>query len=785
MSEQASGQLVIGRWRVDVSSGEISDGRQRVTLRPREMDVLRVLARADGAIVSVEDLLRDAWHGTLVSNDALYFAISQLRKALDNGESSQSIIETVPKRGYRLTVAVSDIAPATTGSPGVDRAGWFVRFTRRRALAGAIVLAVLVAAVWRPGTELPDAPAANSIAVMPFVDLTPASDHTYFSDGITEEILNGLARVPGLQVAARTSSFVFKDQPADVVEIGRALGVASLLEGSVRRDGDRMRIAVQLIDARTGFQLWSESYDREVSNVFALQNEISQRIIGALQPALLAGVHHDAHPAARTPHPGALDLYLLGLEQQRRNSFNSLRRAVQHYRDALAIDPSFAHTGVALADTQLQLLEIGASVDRQLVDDAEALVADALASDPGNSDAHRVLGQAHWLKGRADEARASFEQALQLSPSNSIALVSLAELHAQSGRISDARAALERALRIDPLGDDVLLKLGHVHWSENRLEDARATWVRGTEIHPRNPMFPAMLGMLQVLGLGELAGGLQNFLQAAALDPADYEIAAYVAMSYLSLDMPEAARPWIDRAVRQAPLAASSPALESAWLAHAGDTAAAASLSANMLAEPRLVYRGHKLLWETHYVLAMAGLLDEGKSAEALQLLKRNAAMRAGRQPESLASTDEVPDLHPNATRLQLSFANAYRAAGQHEHAVAMLEQVKRPEAGMQPLSKRGPGLHLLDAEIRALRGDSDGALDLLEQVAEIGPVFNWQVMIAANSSFDDIRATERFNEVLDTLEATAALQRQRLPAAAAVSPRQVATRFPAPGLAR
>ena len=161
---------------------------------------------------------------------------------------------------------------------------------------------------------------------MPFIDLTPETDYTYFSDGITEEILNRLTRIQGLRVAARTSSFTFKDSSADVIEIGRSLGVANLLEGSVRKEGDRVRIAVQLIDATTGFQLWSDSYDRQLTSVFEIQNEISRRVADALEITLASNGVGD-----RADHPASADVlddYLLGLEALRTQTFESLARAV-------------------------------------------------------------------------------------------------------------------------------------------------------------------------------------------------------------------------------------------------------------------------------------------------------------------------------------------------------------------------------------------------------------------------------------------------------------------------
>lgn len=260
------------------------------------MDLLVYLAQHQRAVVTTDDIIKDVWAGVAVTNDSLYFSMSQLRKALDDDESAGSIIETLPKRGYRLLVPVEFPADAPaeeamTATPAPVHAAVIAEARPRGRSTlwlglGAIALVMILVGAINGFDDAPaqidaatTSPAVNSIAVMPFVDLTPETDYTYFSDGITEEILNRLTRIKGLRVAARTSSFSFKHKESDIVEIGRALGVTSILEGSVRKEGDRVRISAQLIDATTGFQLWSNSYERELSSVFAIQNEISRRII--------------------------------------------------------------------------------------------------------------------------------------------------------------------------------------------------------------------------------------------------------------------------------------------------------------------------------------------------------------------------------------------------------------------------------------------------------------------------------------------------------------------------
>lgn len=170
---------------------------------------------------------------------------------------------------------------------------------------------------------------------MPLIDLSPETDYTYFSDGITDEILNRLARVQGLLVAARTSSCAFKNSEASIKEIGDALGVGTILEGSVRKDAGRVRVSVQLINTDTGFQLWSETYERELSSVFAIQNEISRHIADALELTLTGDAADTESVELLVSNPRVVDEYLMGVESLRTYSFDSIRQAIRHFENVL------------------------------------------------------------------------------------------------------------------------------------------------------------------------------------------------------------------------------------------------------------------------------------------------------------------------------------------------------------------------------------------------------------------------------------------------------------------
>ena len=261
------------------------------------------------------------------------------------------------------------------------------------------------------GTALPD---QGSIAVLPFVDMSPAGDQEYFSDGITEELLNVLAQIDGLRVAARTSSFQFKGKNLDVREVGDRLGVRTILEGSVRKADDQVRITAQLIDATNGFHLWSDAYDRELRNVFAVQDEIAGAIVDALKLQLLAP---PVTVAIGPADPEAHDAYLLGLHDFHSRSESSLRRAIEHYGRAIELDPSFSAAHAALALTWAVLPYYSPVPPREAFANAEAAARRALEIDARIAQAHTTLAYVRanrdWdLPGAAE----IYRQALALNP---------------------------------------------------------------------------------------------------------------------------------------------------------------------------------------------------------------------------------------------------------------------------------------------------------------------------------------------------------------------------------
>jgi TolB-like protein/DNA-binding winged helix-turn-helix (wHTH) protein len=293
-----------GEYTLDLKRGALLRNGANVKLRPKSFAVLRLLIERHGQLVTKDELLKAVWGRVVVTDGAICQCLIDIRRAL--GDESQQIVRTVPRRGYIFdshVVESEDAAPADSeeAPPAASLQTHGRQFLRRGFLLSATVAALIVLTIgwsvwWGVNTRLSDAVALlhasvlqaprNSIAVLPFVDLSPEQDQQYFSDGVSEEILNLLAQTPDLQVVARTSSFSFKGRNVDIAEIAAKLDVAHVLEGSVRKSGNRLRVTAQLVDGASSAHLWSETYERELQDAFAVQSEIAARITEALKVTL-------------------------------------------------------------------------------------------------------------------------------------------------------------------------------------------------------------------------------------------------------------------------------------------------------------------------------------------------------------------------------------------------------------------------------------------------------------------------------------------------------------------
>ena len=382
--------------------------------------------------------------------------------------------------GTTAELAAALDAPATTGR--TSRARW-----RSRALvAGGLVATLVGAAVALGGrtTQRHDDAGPASAAVLPFVDLSPSKDQEYFSDGLTDELITSLSKIEGLRVAGRTSSFQFKGRNPDVRDVGRRLGVGAVLEGSVRRAGDRLRVNAQLVSAHDGYQLWSESYDRNPEDVFAVQEEIARAIVAALRVRL--GAATDSALGARpTKDLDAYDLYLKGRFAWNQRTGASLHQAASWFGQAVARDSGFTRAWAGLADSYLLLPAY--TGERQ--EDAWARARDAarraLAADPALADAHTSMAYGTMLyEWDWAGAEASFRRAIAANPNYPTAHHWYADFLTGRGRLDEALEQMQEARRLEPLSLIINAELAWVYYVMQRPAEAEAQIRQTLQLDP-------------------------------------------------------------------------------------------------------------------------------------------------------------------------------------------------------------------------------------------------------------------------------------------------------------
>ena len=451
-AQEASSVVQIGEWAVHPALDSISRGTETQKLEPRAMRLLICLANSPGEVVSIDRLLNEVWAGVVVEPASIYQAVSQLRKTLGDVDQKPAYIATVPRKGYRLVSSVQRAGAAQRAIP------------------------------------------EKSIAVLPFDDMSERKDQEYFADGMAEEIINLLVKISALKVIGRTSSFRFKGKTEDLRSIGTQLGVAHVLQGSVRKSGDRLRVTAQLIDTRDGTHLFARTYDRDLSDVLMLQDEIAAKLVRAMQIEVSPSYIVE-RPVLRNMQ--AYTLYLQGLHACDRLDQQGLQQAASYYQRALDLDASFAAAAVGLGEAYGNLGILGFLAPAVAFEQARGAAELALKLDPKLAIAHALLATIHggydwdWPASERD-----LSQALVLAPNNAGILLVAARQSLIMGRWDDALKRLSASLEQDPLNPMCYLFLSSVQLRRGRLAEAEAAIRRALDISPTYAAGPYALGLV-------------------------------------------------------------------------------------------------------------------------------------------------------------------------------------------------------------------------------------------------------------------------------------------------
>jgi adenylate cyclase len=414
VSSTGQQEFAFGPFRLDGHRRSLTRNGAPVSVGGRALDILLVLAEAAGATVSKTALLDKVWPGLSVEENNLQVHISALRKALGEGS-----IVTVPGRGYRLTAPAAGAEPAAGG-------------------------------VAEPAPSGPPLQDRASIAVLAFANMSSDPDQEFFSDGIANDIITELSRTRWLLVIARNSSFAYKGRNIDVKQIARELGVRYILEGSVRRSGGRVRVTAELIEVETGSHIWAERYDRDITEIFAVQDEITAAVSLAIEPAIASA---EQQRAMRKP-PGNLgtwEAYQRGLWHQAR--FDAAENVVarEFFQRAAALDPTFSPAYQGLAQTYVDDCRMFLTGDpEQTVGSAEPLARKSLALDGNDAGAHAIAGWLCLTRGDLDAGLDEADRALALGPNNASAHRLKGQCLAFSGKHYDGHQVLLNYLRLNP-----------------------------------------------------------------------------------------------------------------------------------------------------------------------------------------------------------------------------------------------------------------------------------------------------------------------------------------------
>lgn len=425
------------------------DGAE-IPLQPRVFDLLMLFLARPGELLGKQEIMDAIWPDTTVDENNLNQAVSALRRILGDSAGQPRMIATVPKRGYQFIAPVRAEGAAPGAALPVSGAAEWLRLPAARwaALAGA--LAALVVIAWAGAARLtPVDPPEASIAVLPFEDISGAGDQAYLADGVAEAIMNGLARLDGLQVSGRLSSAAAAERNPDPRAIGRTLDVAYVLSGGVRRDGDRLRITAELVDTEDGYRVWTRTYDRAPHDIFAIEDEIAASVTEAL--SLTLGV---APPRGQyeTQSADAYDHYLRGRAYLAQSGVAMLRAAVEEFREATTIDPGYGSAWVSMARAA-DMLEVEdpdmAAAHRETQREAVEMAA---AAAPNRWETIAVRARLLMRQRRWAEAERTLELARGVSPPTPVDAAEIEGVFlTHTGRPQEALPLFREARQSDPL----------------------------------------------------------------------------------------------------------------------------------------------------------------------------------------------------------------------------------------------------------------------------------------------------------------------------------------------
>lgn len=773
-------QLQIGEWLADPALDRLSRDGEILKLEPRTMRLLMRLCESPGQVMSPQQLLDDVWSGVVVGPASVYQAISQLRKLLADTDPNPTYIATVPRKGYRLIAPVRSVA--VTADPQVDsqvdshadlqadpqtdpqlgpqnrRATDVIQPERERTRSArlgwwalAIGVVVIIAAAW---IALPRSAWIQkepvSIVVLPFTDMTADQRDEAFCDGLSEELSTALSQLPALRVVARTSAFSFRARNVDVREIGRKLSATHVLEGSVRRSGDAIRVTAQLIDARSGYHSWSELYDVRSKDVLRLQSDIARSVAAALE-LRFPEEKAESSVAARTASPAAYELYLLGRHYYRQRTPEANARAAELNSRAIGLDRNFAPAYVGLAQARLNDFALTGRPVHQIAGEVEPLLNTALRLDPDLSEAYATRGSLRRELNQLGEAKNDLARAIALNHNNVQAIVNLGRVFEYEGQPQRALQSFTRAQTLDPL--DFMRQVDRciVLQDLGRYKEAAVDCAEARGLRPESQWGYTATGWL-ARAQGQQAQALHWNDEALRVAPDNVELYMQRIDELLDLGMLDEVKAALQHAIDMS--AGKNPDDELGFRIRYADVL--------------MIERGPAAVRD--YVAHLE--LNDDATASASDLL--TAA-------QVCVTADDYPCAQQLARRavaaadfpaVELAHRTAIKWGTSHELLLALLESHDGDRRNaraaallrlLDELERNGYvnwGIHSLRADTLGLLGDSEGAMRALQQAVQAG----WRSAWAAQRDpyLVDLFERSDFRALMQQVEQFNTLERSR-----------------------
>jgi len=741
---------------IDLRNGRVVHDDQEHYLAPRLLALLKYFVEHRGDVLGRDQIVESVWgHLDAATDDSVNVAVSSLRRELGDTRRPHAVLTAVPRRGYRLVPeSVRSVdAPARTASVESASRGGFRWAPVALVAVAAIALAWLTSGAFRDSTSdrsgtppladaaslptvSPDESGRPSVVVLPFLDMSAGGDHQFFADGLVDRITHMLAQSPELEVVARTSAFAFRGSDATIGEVAERLTVDAVLEGSVQRSDDTVRVLAQLIDTENEAHLWSRTFDRPLGDLFDVQDDIANLVSRTLTDTLLAD--------AVTTHPDNLevhDLITRGKFAMDQFTLESATRARELFEQALAIDPDNIEALVLIGDAigmQRSQGPMRSGDDEQ--HGSEPYLQRAREIHPEHPLVIRAVGDWHFRYGRNEEAIASLRQAIELNPNDPVAYRHLGRILFRTARFEEAIEPLERAVRLDPFSGVANVWLADALWSIGRAEEAM---FRLRRIIRDRPTFPQAHDRLAtyLVQTGDSGEAMRHIHHQRTLDPDSAFRWFRVCEFYLQLGASDDARRCADEldAVHDLPLRMRYLRQAIAFFEGDRDT------------------RLQEL--EAIYALGNRDPLTKMLYAQALAVDDCPAAMDV--LEESFPALFEPePEMTPFLFMPAMTAWNCLNRSGETLRAAELVQPVA--EAVERMRVEQGPWLVVgyERAAVLAMKGEYDAALTELEALVGSGWRYYWWV-IDDLPEFEPLFQRPRFKAMIERLERGVAEQRE------------------------